>query len=203
MSLREYVIQDIHQTLQYMPNAAYLALACMTIYMMVYIIASILIWLMHCIFRMKKASKDERRKKIMSNIWHMLCCGAFVAYMYMLVMIVYYSRESGSRIGAIDAQLWSTWGITLQEHAYFMENVILFIPFGLLFPLVFRKLFRWCTIPAGCFISMCIEFVQLITGRGYCQLDDVVTNTAGTAIGFVIFLFGYIFWWIWEKIEED
>ena len=27
---------------------------------------------------------------------------------------------------------------------------------------------------------------QLITQRGYCQLDDVVTNTAGTLIGWVI-----------------
>ena len=203
MRLREYIIEDIHQTLQYMPNAARLALACMGIYLMIYVIASIIIWLLHCIFHMHKDTKDERNKKIMYNIWHMLCCGAFVAYMYVLAMIVYYSRESGSRIGAIDTQLWSTWGLTLQEHAYFIENIVLFVPFGFLFPLVFKHLFRWATIPFGCMISMGIEFLQLVTGRGYCQLDDIVTNTAGTAIGFFAFLIGYIWWWICQRLAED
>ena len=28
--------------------------------------------------------------------------------------------------------------MTLQMHAYFIENIVLFIPFGLLFPLVFK-----------------------------------------------------------------
>jgi len=42
---------------------------------------------------------DERRKKIVGKIWHMLFCGTFVAYMYTLIMIVYYSREPGSRTG--------------------------------------------------------------------------------------------------------
>lgn len=83
----------------------------------------------------------------------MLSCGLLVTYMYMLIMIVYYSREQGSRIGAVDLTLWSTWGYTLQTHAYFIENIILFIPFGILFPMVFRNWLRWLTIPAGVFIS--------------------------------------------------
>ena len=40
--------------------------------------------------------------------------GTFVAYMYTLIMIVYYSREPGSRTGVADMVLWSTWGMTLQ-----------------------------------------------------------------------------------------
>lgn len=35
-------------------------------------------------------------------------------------------------------------------------------------------------------LSCGIEISQLITQRGYCQLDDVVTNTAGTLIGWTI-----------------
>lgn len=132
----------------------------------------------------------------------MLCCGAFAAYIYMLVMIVYYSREPGSRSGVIDMELWSTWGTSMQTHAFFIENIILFVPFGILFPIVFKKWLRWVTIPAGALISAGIEYTQLMTGRGYCQLDDLVTNTAGAVIGFVIFLIGYIGKMIWEKSKK-
>lgn len=144
---------------------------------------------------------DERRKKIVGKIWHMLFCGTFTAYMYTLVMIVYYSREPGSRTGVADMVLWSTWGMTLQMHAYFIENIVLFIPFGLLFPLVFKNWMKWFTIPVGALISAAIEYTQLITGRGYCQLDDFVTNTAGAAIGFFIYLMLYAGWLIWKKIR--
>lgn len=91
--------------------------------------------------------------------------------------------------------------MTLQMHAYFIENIVLFIPFGLLFPLVFKNWMRWFTIPVGAFISASIEYTQLITGRGYCQLDDFVTNTAGAAIGFFIYLILYAGWLIWKKIR--
>ncbi len=46
-----------------------------------------------------------------------------------------------------------------------------------------------------------IEYTQLVTGRGYCQLDDFVTNTAGSAIGFFIYLILYAGWLIWKKIR--
>ena len=131
----------------------------------------------------------------------MLFCGTFVAYMYTLIMIVYYSREPGSRTGVADMVLWSNWGMTLQMHAYFIESIVLFIPFGLLFPLVFKNWMRWFTIPVGAFISAAIEYTQLVTGRGYCQLDDFVTNTAGAAIGFFIYLILYAGWLVWKKIR--
>lgn len=195
MNLKDYVVKDIQQTLQYLPSAVYLALACIVIY--------VFLWLMHYLFHIRGVSKkDGRRRKIMSNIVHMLCCGAFAAYMYMLVMIVYYSREPGSRSGVIDMELWSTWGSTMQTHAYFIENIILFVPFGILFPMVFKKWIRWFTIPAGALISAGIEYTQLVTGRGYCQIDDLVTNTAGAVIGFLIFWIAYSLHLVWIKREE-
>ena len=167
MSLKDYIIRDIQEKFKYLPSAVYLALICIAMY--------IFVCLLRYLFTMREVSQaDERRKKIVGKI-----CGTFVAYMYTLIMIVYYSREPGSRTGVADMVLWSTWGMTLQMHAYFIENIVLFIPFGLLFPLVFKNWMRWFTIPVGAFISAAIEYTQLVTGRGYCQLDDFVTNTAG------------------------
>ena len=42
------------------------------------------------------------------------------------------------------------------------------------------------------FLCSCgIELSQLITQRGYCQLDDVVTNTVGMLVG----------WGIWKMLS--
>ena len=176
MSLKDYIIRDIQEKFKYLPSTVYLALICIAMY--------IFVCLLRYLFTMREVSQaDERRKKIVGKIWHMLFCGTFVAYMYTLIMIVYYSREPGSRTGVADMVLWSNWGMTLQMHAYFIENIVLF------------------TIPVGAFISVAIEYTQLVTGRGYCQLDDFVTNTAGAAIGFFIYLILYAGWLVWKKIR--
>jgi len=94
--------------------------------------------------------------------------------------------------------LFQTWGVTPQEHAFVIENILLFVPFGVLFPLavagskngdgrVVDRLSK-CTVLFGFLCSVCIETVQLITERGYCQLDDVVMNTLGSLAGYIIFL---------------
>lgn len=88
--------------------------------------------------------------------------------------------------------------MTPQEHAFVIENILLFVPFGVLFPLAVagskngdgRAVDRLskCTVLFGFLCSVCIEKVQLITERGYCQLDDVVMNTLGSLAGYIIFL---------------
>lgn len=43
----------------------------------------------------------------------------------------------------------------------------------------------WCVL-AGFFVSCTIEISQLLTQRGYMQIDDVLTNTAGAMAGWLI-----------------
>ena len=82
-------------------------------------------------------------------------------------------------------------------HAIFIENIIMFIPFGILLPMLFRK-FRngWLCVLAGFICSCSIEVIQHITQTGYLQLDDVVTNTVGT-------LLGWITWKVSKNIIEN
>lgn len=58
-------------------------------------------------------------------------------------------------------------------HAMFVENIIMFIPFGVLLPILFRK-FRsgWACVLTGFICSCSIEILQHITQTGYLQLDD-------------------------------
>ena len=110
-----------------------------------------------------------------------------IVYATVLLKLAFFSREPGSRT-TVDLTLFNTWGTTMQAHAFFVENIIMFIPFGILIPTAFpvmRNIFV-CTLTAlAC--SLCLEMFQLITGRGFCQLDDVITNTLGAFIGYMVY----------------
>ena len=66
-------------------------------------------------------------------------------------------------------------------------NVAAFVPLGLLLPLAFRPFRRWyLTVPVGFFTSLAIEALQLATGRGTFDVDDLFTNTLGCALGYCL-----------------
>lgn len=111
----------------------------------------------------------------------------FCIYVALMLMITFLSRESGSRIG-VDLELLSTWGINDRNNAYVVENVLLFIPYGLISCWAFLKIRRlFACMALGAATSLGIELLQLATGRGYFQIDDILTNILGTLIGFLLF----------------
>ncbi len=66
-------------------------------------------------------------------------------------------------------------------------NVALFVPLGVLMPLLFHRLRKWyLAIPAGFASSLAIELVQLAVARGIWDVDDLFANTLGTAIGYFL-----------------
>ncbi len=135
--------------------------------------------------RPQKSGKVLKRLyRWLKNFWHFLGSSLFILYGWMLVMIVFFCREPGSRIGT-NLQIMGTWGTTMQDHAWVIENIFLFLPFGFLFPVWLPKKKTAWAIPAGFFCSAAIEYCQLRTGRGFCQLDDVIMNTLGAVIGFL------------------
>ena len=107
-----------------------------------------------------------------------------------LLNTVFFSRELNSRIGT-EMRLFGTWGVTMQAHAWVLENVLLFLPFGLLLPFLFPKGWNWITLVLGFVCSVAIEAIQLYTGYGFCQLDDVVMNTLGSMIGYLLYVGSY------------
>lgn len=107
-----------------------------------------------------------------------------VMYVTILLVITYFSRESGSRIG-IDMELFSTWGINKRNNAYVVENVLLFIPYGFVLAWADARQRRFLlNLLTGAMTSLAIECMQLVTGRGYFQIDDILTNILGTILGF-------------------
>ena len=67
-------------------------------------------------------------------------------------------------------------------------NVIMFIPLGFFLPLVFPALGKfWRTILATALIIIAVELTQLFTLLGSCDIDDLILNVVGAAIGYSLF----------------
>lgn len=72
-------------------------------------------------------------------------------------------------------------------------NVILFVPMGLLVPLLYSKMSSFRRVTAvGFLASVMVEFLQLclsfLTGPyRVTNIDDVILNTIGTIMGFIVF----------------
>ena len=73
-----------------------------------------------------------------------------------------------------------------------LGNVIAFIPFGFMIPIVSLKnrvFFR--TVGLTFLLSLFIECIQLITRVGSFDVDDLILNTLGGIIGHIIFWIMY------------
>jgi glycopeptide antibiotics resistance protein len=81
-------------------------------------------------------------------------------------------------------------------------NIVGFIPLGILLPLVFPFLKNWIRLTAFVFcISLLFETFQLITGVGVFDVDDLLLNTAGGIIGYI--LYASAKWLMKDELKED
>ena len=72
------------------------------------------------------------------------------------------------------------WEIEMGYWNNIIQNILLFIPLGFL---IGGKR----GLVAGALLSIGIELTQYIFSLGYCELDDVLNNTIGAAIGALLF----------------
>lgn len=144
-------------------------------------ISTCIVWIMSRLYS-KRHEKTGTYNKIPLTL--------FIAYILTVLQTAFLSREPGSRKG-VSLVLFETWGRSFHMHALFVENIIMFIPFGVLLPILFKEFRcgRQCVL-MGFLCSCGIEIAQHITQRGYMQLDDVVTNTLGTLIGWSVYKAG-------------
>lgn len=76
---------------------------------------------------------------------------------------------------------------TLPIHGLIL-NVFLFYPLGYLLPILFPRLKPKHVILIGCLCSIATEATQYLLKMGWCETDDVIHNTLGTAIGVWVWL---------------
>ena len=97
------------------------------------------------------------------------------------IWVLKYSADGSQRIHAI---------------VNLFGNVVMFVPLGLLTPCLWRKIrkFGWHLLAMTATI-VAIELLQLLTRLGTCDVDDLMLNLIGTAIGLGLFK-------LWQSINR-
>lgn len=71
-----------------------------------------------------------------------------------------------------------------------LGNVVMFIPLGYLLPKTFRPLRNFLKMFLLVVLSIVlVEVVQLFTGLGSCDIDDLILNVFGAVVGYLIWYF--------------
>ena len=83
--------------------------------------------------------------------------------------------------------LWSYGVLYNKLLAENILNVLMFIPIGFFSSVGLRKRRLLKITGIGCGISLTIEVLQLVYRRGVFNIDDIIHNTLGCAIGYGIF----------------
>ncbi len=119
-----------------------------------------------------------------------------LAYLGFLFSITVFRRPWGSREGIVHLYIRLGFGLktghpSFRISAFSIFNIILFIPFGVLAGMALRSKDRLreiilITVIGAC-LSLLIECVQLITGRGMFEVTDLLTNTLGGFIGVLLY----------------
>ncbi|MBR4082876.1 MAG: VanZ family protein [Lachnospiraceae bacterium] len=166
----KYLVQDLSVALQYVP---------------------FVILIGGCLFCLVQLINRKRRKngKQSLPVWSTVC---FWTYLALVMMITFLSRESGNT-SRIDLELGASLRINSRNNALVLENVLLFIPYGFCYCWwKNKKEILFNSIMFGFVTSFIIEGMQLVTGRGIFQLDDIITNTVGCMIGAFFYKLGCI-----------
>lgn len=171
MRMVRLILQDLQMNIEaYLPYAVITGIA-----------GLILLQMIGSVFTRLTRNKMKNRTKEKILIFYLL-----YIYFFMILFIALLSREPGSRTKASFMPFSSLTGEAYGD-VFVVENVLMFIPFGIFLPLLNKKFQRAKScLAAGFLCSFIIEVLQLLSQRGYFQTDDILMNIIGTGIGFVI-----------------
>lgn len=160
-----YICRDLANALKYLPFGIGAGALCF------------------CVLTIRNNRRKKRQKESVPIVPETL----FFTYLAVIMAITFFSRESGNSQG-IDMELFSTWGINDRNNAFVIENVLLFVPYGVFCPLAFKHARKfWLCLTIGALTSLSVELLQLVTGRGFFQIDDILTNILGTVAGYLLY----------------
>lgn len=88
-------------------------------------------------------------------------------------------------------RMYIDYSYKLNSFENLVGNIVVFIPFGLLFPYVHRSGRKFLVMFFNVLLLVLgIEIFQLFSAFGVFDVDDILLNCAGAVIGYL----GYLFW---------
>ena len=134
----------------------------------------------------------------------------FIIYMCVLVYVVFFAEAMGrtsqdgyvynltplKEIKRFMKYIWDNDALGSVARLNIFGNIIAFIPFGIYLPYTSESKLGFISTFLYTFsLSLTIELVQLITKVGSCDVDDIILNSLGGVIG-------YILWYIYKKLRK-
>ena len=137
-------------------------------------------------------AKITKHKKVSIPIRRLFLYAVFMIYIVVVVGATML-RYSGSSISFGNRVIYplfysyrEAWkDFSAREWRNIILNIMMFVPFGFLLPLVSNKFqVFWKTYLAGFLFTTIIEVTQLLLHSGIFELDDFMNNTVGAMIGY-------------------
>ena len=154
-------------------------------------------------------AKLRKRKKVTIPIGRLLLYAVFIVYIVVVVGATML-RYSGLSISWENREIYplfysykEAWNhFSAREWRNIILNIMMFVPFGFLLPLVSKKFqIFWKTYLTGFLFTFLIEMTQLLFNLGICELDDFMNNTVGAMIGYGFYRLFMFIVKKWKKQE--
>ena len=141
--------------------------------------------------------KKENKRKIQIISWVF-----FIMYLVMMVYFLFFSEQMG-RIPGTQYRYNLVPFAEIKRYLNYRDkigsfhvmlnllgNVFCFIPFGFVIPILARKQNALRMFLLSMAASVLVELLQLVSMLGSCDVDDIILNTLGGLIGYMMFVIG-------------
>ena len=126
-------------------------------------------------------------KKALFWVWAL-----FIAYLVLVLCNTVICRETFSEYQYSLIPFWS-YHASINGKSYLITenllNIVLFIPIGFFLGVLNRNKNShswWTVLGVVLLISICIEFLQLVFKKGFCEFDDLFHNSLGGLLGYYL-----------------
>ncbi len=140
---------------------------------------------------------DYRKRKRLRILGKVLFILYIVFIIYFLLFSDWYGRTGEMQEYRYNLVLFKEikrfWEYREQLGVYAMftnlfGNVLIFMPFGFFMPMASRYRSFFSTLFYSFGLSLCVETFQLVTKVGSFDVDDLLLNTIGGVLGYIIFV---------------
>ena len=150
------------------------------------VILSVLIFLALCVitvllYKSKKIDKLQRNAAIILSLY-------VVILLYFTVIGRYSHEEYENRIYFYYSYRRLIEHYDTQSMRQILLNIAMFVPVGFMLPMVFNSKGKYLkAIVVSILLIIVIEFLQMLTKTGSCEVDDIINNLIGALLGIALY----------------
>lgn len=161
----------------------------------------VIMLILQCLYFGGMMLLKDGRKRLNKRV---VFCGVLLTFYVSQVIGITLLNRGAEPQTVYNSQVFEVYETALAGNSVFMTqllgNIVMFVPLGILLPICVRRtdgFFRMLLIVFGC--SLAIEETQLLTHTGIFELVDLINNTVGGMLGYVVYRVCKFIWKIIRK----